>query len=65
MSTADAPPTPRDIKQPLEVPANVRYSEYGCKHCLYFGIECKRGSKYAPAISYDGWPSCLGYAYYD
>jgi len=49
-----------------EVPDDVRFaSAFGCRNCLYYGCECKSGSRYAEHTAYDGSPSCNGYAYYD
>ena len=47
------------------VPPEVKRSEFGCKNCLWYGVECKDGSKYAPKRSVAGNPSCMGYNYYD
>jgi len=50
------------------VPEAVEHSEFGCRNCLYYGCECKRGSRYSPATTVGVYPehlSCGAYAYYD
>ena len=43
----------------------VRIGEFGCKHCLWNGCECRDASRYLPAVTADGQPTCEAYAYYD
>jgi len=47
-----------------KAPKEVRSSQYGCRNCLWAGVECKQGSMYIPYVS-DGRPSCKNYTYYD
>ena len=47
------------------VPPEVRSSEFGCRNCLWYCIECSGGSNYQPAEMYEGRPSCGNYTYYD
>lgn len=46
-------------------PEDVRLSEFGCRNCLWAGIECEQGSKYRGHKALDGSPSCKAYTYYD
>lgn len=43
----------------------VKSSVYGCRNCLWNSCECSQASKFAPAIAFDGKPTCKAYAYYD
>lgn len=43
----------------------VKSSEFGCRNCLWVGIECKDYRKFDPIIIDDHIPSCDGYTYYD
>ena len=44
-------------------PEDVRNSEFGCRNCLWRGIECVNGRNYKHNPG-TGSP-CLGYTYYD
>ena len=43
------------------VPRAVRNSAFGCRNCLWAGVECKNGMKYEA----NGTSSCKNYTYYD
>jgi len=45
------------------IPETVKVSEFGCVNCLWAGIECRNGSKYAPKNGDKN--SCGGYTYFD
>jgi hypothetical protein len=55
-----------DVAGPNRAPEAVRCSDFGCPNCLWYGVECKNGEKYAPRLSaVDRKPSCAAYAYCD
>jgi hypothetical protein len=43
----------------------VKISEFGCKHCLWNGCECKDSIRFVPDVTSDGEATCKAYAYYD
>ena len=51
-------------KTTAAIPDELKNSDFGCPNCLWSGIECKNGSKYAPAIKGSG-SLCRAYTYYD
>lgn len=44
----------------IEVPEYIKHSNYGCKNCLWCGVECKKGSMLKEENK-----SCENYTYYD
>jgi len=61
-----------EIPTPLELPAEVKSSMFGCQNCLHASIECRLGSWYEPHTvrSRGGgrkerdFASCKNYTYY-
>jgi len=43
-----------------DVPSTIKNGVYGCRNCLWAGVECKGGSKYQPVCH-----GCVSYTYYD
>ena len=43
---------------------NIKGSTFGCRNCLWAGIECKGQEKFIPKIA-NGLPSCNAYTYCD
>ena len=57
-----------DMERANRAPVEVRSSEFGCRNCLWSGVECCHGERYAPRTVTSGrrrHPSCGGYNYYD
>jgi len=52
------------IKEPKEVPQEVRTSTFGCINCLWASCECKQGSNYKEELE-KGKKYCASYTYYD
>ena len=47
------------------VPPEVKSSEYGCRNCLWFCLECLGGSSFQAAPLWEGHPTCANYMFYD
>lgn len=48
-----------------KVPDTVKKSDFGCKNCLWNGVECTQGCKYQPKTNEKGNVYCDYYTYYD
>ncbi len=55
----------KKVNVPIEVPYDVRYSDFGCKNCFWASCECMNGSRYIPAMPIKKQVACKSYTYFD